>query len=1483
MINAIQEAQWAYLLDPCFELSNSAGKPLTGGYIEVYIHGTRTKYYCASDFDGTLHPFQILLDSLGANIVLASPNSAYDVYVYNKFGSLVMSRYNVTPVRGGKGGSSFDIESTDGSVIVTEAINPDTGVKTYDLSVPTASAQASYWVGVDEAVQGHEINDTNVHVLPISQTAINHQGVGIAVNSEGKFSLKKGVYFWTVNVDLYSDNPLNTYQQVYVYSSLNRAAYKMDMTRDNMHSISFSGITTAPVDGTLEYFSIETEGQPIRATIYQASIHRLNQNVLGQGGGGGTEYTAGQYISIEDNVISVTGLQPEGDYATEEWVTSQHYATETYVDNSVTGFVNESTVTALINEAVSGKADKSEIPSLDGYATESWVTSQGYLTEMPEGYATEQWVTSQGYLTEVPEGYATESWVTSQNYATETYVDNSVSSFLNESQVTAIVESVVSGKADKSEIPSLDGYATESWVTSQGYLTTQVQSDWAATGVNEPDYIKNKPEEIPLIQGRGINIDETASGIEISCTVTSLDGYATEQFVTAYVEEMVSAVTGIGDYGEFYSTDISTGAVMSKIKGSIELTNDGKIKLKQGQSYHVTVRGRYNQTTPSNDIGSIGFVEYITSNTINVNVDNSVTGSQYFEISYDLYKLNTDVNYAVAFSGLAGKVNDLYMDIHAIGSVGVGGGGGSGVEYDQGWGIRILNNVISVNPDIIATVTGVNALIQSVTATVPSLDGYATEEWVTGQGYLKNQVQSDWTELDNTDPAYILNKPEEKFISAGNGINITESATGIRIDCTVTGGSGGGSTYTAGNNISITNDVISVTGLAQADWAVTATNNPARILNKPTEKQLVGGQGISLTSSGNTVTISAEVPTVTGFATEAQLQSVSGTLQGEIDNLPTPVEYSAGDGINITNNVISVDNTVAMASALPTTETGKFTIQSNVSGGHIQVICPTDEGFLTETVILNNDAVSGISGSTSTVYIVYKSPGYDDNYYSVNGPAVLHVPEAINGVYSILIQYAPNNNPLSSGPNLTTTIYGDSNYILAAGDYDLTAIANSALSGYGKYITIIASGPAPAAQALLKSSFSVYVSNPQMGISVKLDRYYLANNEITSTSGYTQCVVAKDTTSKKQTVYMPYSMPNSWYSSIITSLQYGSNYNSPSWIDYTTRQYRAYKYTSSPIRYQFAYLTDWDYNHSTMSFIAYDNSGNAIEKWTLNYTNYSSNVWTTTPISSGSTYTAGNGIDITNDVISVDSAAYIPYSASGVYLPNSKFEIDTEGQAYKVITPEIESNYNYFSDYGILFYAGAGTQLGTYKAILPSNVASIRISNNGGNDVTGTYDIATHTAILNVNALQGSNGTYVYAYDSNNSFVALSSSNTTVKYVVPGVTEEYITDGDLELNADNQVIAIDGYDLAVGGASSYTAGNGIDITSDVISVDNTVALKTDIPVVSGFATKTELQTVSGNIPTSIDSLVTANITDIQVVQALPGSPVATVLYLIPEA
>jgi hypothetical protein len=84
-------------------------------------------------------------------------------------------------------------------------------------------------------------------------------------------------------------------------------------------------------------------------------------------------------------------------------------------------------------------------PDLSSYATQSYVTTQGYITSSAlSGYATESYVTGQGYITSSAlSGYATESYVTGQGYITSS---------------------------------ALSGYATESYVTGQGYITTATLS-----------------------------------------------------------------------------------------------------------------------------------------------------------------------------------------------------------------------------------------------------------------------------------------------------------------------------------------------------------------------------------------------------------------------------------------------------------------------------------------------------------------------------------------------------------------------------------------------------------------------------------------------------------------------------------------------------------------------------------------------------------------------------------------------------------------------------------------------------------------------------------------------------------------------------------------------------------------------------------------------------------------------------------------------
>lgn len=151
--------------------------------------------------------------------------------------------------------------------------------------------------------------------------------------------------------------------------------------------------------------------------------------------------------------------------------------------------------------------DKPTIPDIDGYATEEWVETRGYLTEhqdikgkvnktdlakvafsgnysdlkgkptIPEGadltgYATENWVESQGYLTEHQSlaNYATKAEV----QAVENKIPD-VQDFVDQADLATVAKTgSYNDLKDKPTIPEgadLTGYATESWVEGKGYTT----------------------------------------------------------------------------------------------------------------------------------------------------------------------------------------------------------------------------------------------------------------------------------------------------------------------------------------------------------------------------------------------------------------------------------------------------------------------------------------------------------------------------------------------------------------------------------------------------------------------------------------------------------------------------------------------------------------------------------------------------------------------------------------------------------------------------------------------------------------------------------------------------------------------------------------------------------------------------------------------------------------------------------------------------
>ena len=278
-------------------------------------------------------------------------------------------------------------------------------------------------------------------------------------------------------------------------------------------------------------------------------------------------------------ISDITDLQTQlNDYATEQWVENKGYLTS--------------------HQSLDDYAKKTEIPSLEGYATEQWVNSKNYLTshQSLEDYATKEQLSTKAdkkhthllkditdYVapnlsiyakkTDIPSlnGYATEEWVTNKGYLTS---HQSLEDYYTKTQVDAKLKGISGGTVDlsdyytkvesddkyalKTNIPTLDGYATEEWVNSKGFLTThQDLTDYAkktdipnmdgyatktelSTKQDKGDYaLKSDIKPIPSVLSAFQNdvgyltTHQDLTSYAKKTDIPSLEGDATEQWVTS--------------------------------------------------------------------------------------------------------------------------------------------------------------------------------------------------------------------------------------------------------------------------------------------------------------------------------------------------------------------------------------------------------------------------------------------------------------------------------------------------------------------------------------------------------------------------------------------------------------------------------------------------------------------------------------------------------------------------------------------------------------------------------------------------------------------------------------------------------------------------------------------------------------------------------------------------------------------------------------
>lgn len=287
-----------YLLSPEFQIVNSAGRPASGGFLEVYIHGTRDKYFCASDFDGTLHPFRVPLDSLGSNVVLADDSHAYDVYIYNRYGTLLMSRYNVNPSSGGSMGGT--ITSSDGSITVTPTVDGyDLSIRDNKASTLRAAAETLYADGF--------------------YTFRKLEGEGEAIYLDnGAIKLDDGWYHFSVTVKLNWNGNITPHTgTIRLYSGLTYDIIDFDYSYNHSESILldgdiFIGAHSSHYISFGRNFSLGITGMPtgMTAELVDCDLH----SIIGQGVGGNGEKNIHRLLRYYTNSEEADAEHPAGDW-----------------------------------------------------------------------------------------------------------------------------------------------------------------------------------------------------------------------------------------------------------------------------------------------------------------------------------------------------------------------------------------------------------------------------------------------------------------------------------------------------------------------------------------------------------------------------------------------------------------------------------------------------------------------------------------------------------------------------------------------------------------------------------------------------------------------------------------------------------------------------------------------------------------------------------------------------------------------------------------------------------------------------------------------------------------------------------------------------------------------------------------------------------------------------------------------------------------
>ena len=310
-----------------------------------------------------------------------------------------------------------------------------------------------------------------------------------------------------------------------------KSAGGVTITKDS-EGITYLKVTTSGGGGTsTEYFAgtgLELGSDPelpettfsINTTWLAAQINSVTSGLQ--------NYTAGDGISIVNNVISVSG-----DYASNADLTAV-----------------SSVVSAILEVEI---PTSGQIQTQIEKATSSFITSTAL-----NGYATQEWVGEQGYLTahQSLSAYATSAEI-EEEYAKKTDIPET-SAFVT----STFVEDAISGKADKTDLEGLVSTAQIADMATTGWVTGYTSAFITA-------------EDLPTEKTKVSQLQNDVGYITIT-SVPDVTGFATKtelQTVSSTIEAQIPDVSNLATKTELESVSGELTAALGNKANSAELEN----------------------------------------------------------------------------------------------------------------------------------------------------------------------------------------------------------------------------------------------------------------------------------------------------------------------------------------------------------------------------------------------------------------------------------------------------------------------------------------------------------------------------------------------------------------------------------------------------------------------------------------------------------------------------------------------------------------------------------------------------------------------------------------------------------------------------------------------------------------------------------------------------------------------------------------------